>query len=167
MRLPLPCERSERIREGGRGVRSLQQAQVQGRGLLGGRVVLQTYQPEHYAVIAAAKHDFARFYEQEIAYRRDLGYPPFRRLVRITFRDASETHARGDAESAASFLRARIEKLRLTDVELIGPAPCFFSRVNKIYRWHVLLRGVDPTAVLRGLDVQRGWHVDIDPVDVL
>ncbi len=138
-----------------------------GRGLLGGRVILQTYQPDHYAVRAASKHDFSGFYEREIAYRRDMGYPPFRRLARIIFRDESEVRARTDAENAANVLRTRLKKLNLTGIEIIGPAPCFFSRVNKVYRWHLLLRGTDPAAVLRGLDIQRTWHIDIDPVDVL
>jgi primosomal protein N' (replication factor Y) len=138
-----------------------------GRGLLGGRVVLQTYQPEHYAIMAAAKHDFDGFYAQEIGYRRDLGYPPFRRLVRIVFRSESETRSQADAEEAAGFLRKRLEQLTMTGTELIGPAPCFFSRVDGVYRWHLLLRGPDPTAALRGLEIGRGWHVDIDPVDVL
>ncbi len=138
-----------------------------GRGILGGRVVLQTYQPEHYAVQTAAHHDFHRFYAQEIAYRRDLGYPPFRRLARIVFRDASETRARSEAESAAHLLRGRLAEHQLTGMEIIGPAPCFFSRVDGIYRWHVLLRGSDPAVVLRGLESQRGWHIDIDPVEVL
>jgi|GEM_PF-5796 len=138
-----------------------------GRGLLGGRVILQTYEPSNYAIQAAAKHDFDGFYAQEMAYRRDLGYPPFRRLVRIVFRSESDTHAQAEAEAAANLLRARLHKLGMTGTELIGPAPCFFSRVNQVYRWHVLLRGPDPAAALRGLEVERGWHVDIDPVDVL
>ncbi len=138
-----------------------------GRGLLGGKVILQTYQPKHYAVQMAAEHDFANFYDTEIAYRRDLGYPPFRRLARIIFRDESESRARADAESAANILRARMAKLSLTATDIIGPAPCFSSRVNKIYRWHIILRGPDPSAVLRGWDIPRNWHVDLDPVDVL
>ncbi|MEO8608587.1 MAG: primosomal protein N' [Chloroflexota bacterium] len=138
-----------------------------GRGLLGGRVVLQTYQPDHYAIKAAAKHDFDGFYAQEIGYRRDLGYPPFRRLVRIIFQSESDTRAQADAEEAANFLRKRLEQLDMTGTELIGPAPCFFSRVNQVYRWHLILRGPDPTVALRGLEIGRGWHVDIDPVDVL
>ncbi len=138
-----------------------------GRGLLGGKVILQTYQPKHYAVQMAAEHDFANFYDTEIAYRRDLGYPPFRRLARIIFRDESESRARADAESAANILRARMAKLSLTATDIIGPAPCFTSRVNKIYRWHIILRGPDPSAVLRGWDIPRNWHVDLDPVDVL
>lgn len=138
-----------------------------GRGLLGGRVVLQTYQPEHYAVVDASKHDFTRFYAQEIAYRREMGYPPFRRLVRIVFRDESEARARSQALEAANFIQGRIKRMNLSSIEIIGPAPCFFSRTNKVYRWHLMLRGGDPAALLRGLDVPRGWHVDIDPVDVL
>ena len=138
-----------------------------GRGLLGGRVVLQTYQPDHYAILAAAKHDFDGFYAQEIGYRRQLGYPPFRRLVRIIFRSESDTRAQADAEEAANFLRKRLTQLDMTGTELIGPAPCFFSRVNQVYRWHLFLRGPDPTVALRGLEIGRGWHVDIDPVDVL
>ncbi|MEZ4668607.1 MAG: primosomal protein N' [Anaerolineae bacterium] len=138
-----------------------------GRGLLGGRVILQTYQPSHYAIKAAAKHDFEGFYNQEIEYRRDLGYPPFRKLARILIRDESDTRARAEAESAANLLKARIAKLNLSATEIVGPAPCFFSRVNKVYRWHVLLRGPDPSAALRGVDIPRGWYVDLDPVDVL
>jgi primosomal protein N' (replication factor Y) (superfamily II helicase) len=138
-----------------------------GRGLLGGRVVLQTYQPDHYAIQAAAKHDFDGFYAQEIGYRRDLGYPPFRRLVRMVFRSENEARAQADAEEAASMLRRRLDKLKMTGTELIGPAPCFFSRVNQVYRWHLFLRGPDPVAALRGFEPGRGWYVDIDPVDVL
>lgn len=138
-----------------------------GRGLLGGRVILQTYQPEHYAVQFAAQHDTDGFYAKEIAYRRDLGYPPFRRMARIVIQDANDVRARSEAENAARLLQGRINNLRMTGTEVIGPAPCFFSRINRIYRWHVLLRGPDPAAALRGLEPNRGWHIDIDPVDLL
>jgi len=138
-----------------------------GRGLLGGRVILQTYQPDHYAITAAAKHDYAAFYQKEIAYRRDIAYPPFRRLVRILFRFPNETQAQREAERAAALLRRRLIDLEMTGTELIGPAPCFFTRENNIFRWQVLLRGPDPTVVLDGIDVPRGWYVDVDPVEVL
>lgn len=138
-----------------------------GRGLLGGKVILQTYEPSNYAIRMAAQHDFANFYDTEIAYRRELGLPPFRRLARIMFRDESETRVRAEAESAASGLRARIAKMGITTADIIGPAPCFFNRVNRIYRWHILLRAPDPVAILRDWEMPRGWHVDLDPVDVL
>ena len=138
-----------------------------GRGLLGGRVILQTYQPDNYAIAAAAGHDFAGFYRRELIYRRELGYPPFRRLARIVFRYASDSQARAEAERAAKFLRTRIESLNLSGIQLIGPAPCFFHRVADVFRWHLLLRGPNPALALEGIDFTRGWHIDLDPVDVL
>ncbi len=138
-----------------------------GRGLLGGRVILQTYQPDHYAITTASRHDYAAFYQREIGYRRDLGYPPFRRLLRILFRFPSETKAQQEAERAAGLLRRRLQALHMTGTELIGPAPCFFTRENNVFRWQVLLRGPDPTPALEGIDIPRGWYVDVDPVEVL
>ena len=138
-----------------------------GRGLLGGKVILQTYQPEHYTIMAAAGHDYATFYKREIAYRHDMGYPPFRRIVRILFRYPNEMKAKSEAERAAALLRQRLKSLNMTGTEIIGPAPCFFTKENRAFRWHLLLRGPDPTQALRGMDFPKGWHVDVDPVEVL
>ncbi|NWF71106.1 MAG: primosomal protein N', partial [Chloroflexi bacterium] len=138
-----------------------------GRGLLGGQVILQTYQPGHYAVAAAAQHDYAGFYAREIAYRRELGYPPFRRLARIVFRFPKAHKAQSEAERCAVWLRERLRKLKMTGTDMIGPAPCFFQRVNNHYRWQIILRGPNPADALHTLDTPPGWHIDIDPVDVL
>jgi primosomal protein N' (replication factor Y) len=138
-----------------------------GRGLLGGRVILQTYQPENDVITSAARHDYAAFYAREIARRRELGYPPYRRLARILIRANSETRAQQEAEHAASLLRHRLRVLGMSGTSLIGPAPCFFGKENDLYRWHVLLRGPDPTPALRGLDVRKGWYIDLDPIDIL
>ncbi len=138
-----------------------------GRGLLGGKVILQTYQPTHPAIAFASQHDYAGFYAHEIAARRDLGYPPLRRLVRIVFRYASETTARQEAEDAAMKLRIRLGRQELTGTELIGPAPCFYTRQDNFYRWHLLLRGPNPVAALDGITLRKGWSIDIDPVDTL
>ncbi len=138
-----------------------------GRGLLGGRAVLQTYQPDHYVIEAAAAQDFQQFYRREIAYRLDLGYPPFRRLARIVFQDVQETRVRAEAERAAALIRRRLAALNLTGTEMIGPAPCFFGRIDNVHRWHLLLRSPDPTLALEGLDLPAAWQVDIDPVGVL
>ena len=138
-----------------------------GRGLLGGRAILQTYEPDHYIIRAAAAHDFDGFYTREIAYRREMGYPPFRRLVRLLFQYQNEARAESEALRAASLLRGRIAHLGLNDTHIIGPAPCFFARINNVFRWHLLLRGPDPARALDGLDPARGWYVDIDPTDML
>lgn len=138
-----------------------------GRGLLGGKVILQTYQPGHYAVATASKHDYNTFYGREIAYRRDMGYPPFRSLIRVLFRFPTDTQAKAEAERCAALLRGRIAKLDMTGTEMIGPAPCFFNRINNVYHWHLFLRGPNPAAAFAGVDIPRGWYVDIDPVEVL
>ena len=138
-----------------------------GRGVLGGKVVVQTYQPDHYVIQAASRHDYAGFVAQESEYRRALGYPPYRRLARIVFTYTSSDRARQQAGVAAQRLRILLKERDLSGTSLIGPAPCYFSRIDKKYRWHLLLRSPDPRAALRGLSPEPGWQIDIDPVDVL
>lgn len=138
-----------------------------GRGVLGGDVVLQTYQPEHPAIQAAARHDYARFYANEITARRNLGYPPFRRLVRLVIQAAQPHVAQQEANDAAALLRARLDRHHMTESRLIGPAPCFFSRIDRQYRWQVLLRSPNPLLALQDMPIKPNWSLDVDPVDLL
>jgi primosomal protein N' (replication factor Y) len=138
-----------------------------GRGLLGGHAILQTYQPEHYVIEAAAAQDYAAFYRREIAYRIELGYPPFRRMARVVFQHTQESKVRAEAERAAAMIHHRIALLNLSGTEMIGPAPCFFAKIDNVFRWHLLLRSPDPTLALEGIDIPTSWQVDIDPVGVL
>ena len=66
-----------------------------GRGTLGGQVIIQTYSPEHYAIQAAAGHDYTLFYKREIEYRRQLRNPPFSRLARLTYSHVNDAALRG------------------------------------------------------------------------
>ncbi len=142
----------------------LQVAGRAGRGEQPGRVIVQTYQPQHPAIRAAAAHDYAAFYRAEYAARRSLGYPPFTRLVRLEYRHPDPEQARTAAERLAEQIRHRLAKAAAT--QMIGPAPCFFARERGLYRWHILLRGPDPRRWLRGLAL-HGWRVHIDPVSLL
>ena len=136
-----------------------------GRSPLGGSVVVQSYQPDHYTLQAAARHDFAGFYRLELEKRRDLGYPPFRRLVRLVYSHVSAQTAERAAEDLARRFQAALPGIG-SSVELIGPAPCFFARQAGRYRWHLLLRGLRPLDLLRD-PLPEGWQVDVDPVTVL
>jgi primosomal protein N' (replication factor Y) len=138
-----------------------------GRGLLGGQAVVQTYHPDHYAIQHAAVHDYVGFARRELPFRKALGYPPYGRLVRLLYRHTQAHKAKVAAEALAERLRAAIEEHEELDADLIGPAPAFFARVRDNYRWQILLRGVDPTRVLRRVEIPPGWRVDVDPVDVL
>jgi primosomal protein N' (replication factor Y) len=140
-----------------------------GRSARGGRVIFQTYKPEHYAVQAAAEHDYAAFYQREMSFRREQGYPPAGRLARLVFwHKKLETVQSRCAEMAAA-LRARMGEVALPgeSFDIIGPVPAFFARHRSFYRWQILVRGPDPARLLRGLDIPFGWRVDVDPVTVL
>ena len=138
-----------------------------GRGVRGGRVILQTYQPDHYAIQAASQHDYEGFYRQELRYRRELGYPPFRRFARLLFRSTNPVTVKREAHLAADILNNLIAKNQNTDTEIIGPVPCFFERIDRHYRWHIVLRGPDPKSILEQIDIRKGWHLDLNPVDIL
>jgi primosomal protein N' (replication factor Y) len=137
-----------------------------GRSVRGGRVILQTFQPEHTVIQAASKHDFAAFYAQELAGRRALGYPPFGRLVRLEYRHRENERAEAEARKTADRLKSRMEAGGYLQTTLVGPVPCFFSKLRGEYRWQILLRGPNPVELLGG---QRfdGWRVEVDPTSLL
>jgi primosomal protein N' (replication factor Y) len=138
-----------------------------GRGLLGGRVIIQTYKPEHYAIQAAAEHDFAGFYVDEIRFRTQHTLPPFRRLARLLYIDPVNERAQREADKMAKALRLHIRQQALGATEILGPTPPFFNRVDGRYRWHIIIRTPDPTRLLADFPIPRGWLVDIDPVSTL
>jgi primosomal protein N' (replication factor Y) (superfamily II helicase) len=141
-------------------------AQVAGRaGRAGeGEVVIQTYQPDHYAVVAAASHDYLSFYEREIDLREKLRYPPFRRLARLTYAHTNEQAALREASKVADGLRREVSRRGVPGTEVIGPAPGFTPRLRGRYRWQVVVKGREPAEVLEGLNLRQGWSIDVDPV---
>ena len=140
-----------------------------GRSARGGRVVIQSYRPEHHAIQAAAQHDYAAFYRRELVFRREHRYPPVRRLARLVFWEKNERKAKAESERMAAILRRRAAEMapdpRL--FEVLGPAPAFFERFRGSYRWQILISAPDPAAFLRGIDIPFGWRVDVDPMGVL
>lgn len=135
-----------------------------GRSPLGGQVVVQTYQPENYAIQNAARHDYSAFYDQEIVYRRQLRYPPFSRLVRLEYRHHNARKAKEAALTLANHLKDWLKDEPHTD--MIGPAPCFFSRLYGKYRWQIILRGLDPVKILRDRQ-PADWQIEVDPPSLL
>ena len=139
-----------------------------GRSERGGRVIVQSYRPDHYVVQAAARHDYTGFFARELAFRSEHGYPPLRRLARLLMRDARLERVRQETRRMAELLRQRLTALGLAETaDVLGPAPAFFERHRGHYRWQLLLRAPDPATVLRGLEIPLGWHVDIDPLSIL
>jgi primosomal protein N' (replication factor Y) len=138
-----------------------------GRGKGGGKVIIQTYAPGHYAVEAASKHDYAGFYEKEIAYRRQLNDPPFTRLARLVFSHTNEAVCQRQTEKMRDELLSEKDRKGLTDISVIGPAPAFLKRLRGRFRWHIIVRGTDPGVFLAPVTFGQGWVVDIDPVGIV
>jgi len=134
-----------------------------GRGSAGGHGILQTYLPDHYAIRAAAAHDYASFAEAELAGRARFGYPPFGRLAMLQTQAKRLDTVMKRAESLVTALRAASGP----DAEVFGPAPAFAAKRGGAFRMQVILRGADPVAVLDRVRPGAEWTVDVDPVTLL
>jgi primosomal protein N' (replication factor Y) len=111
-----------------------------GRGEIPGKVVIQTFNPDHHSLSYVTSHDFKGFYEEEAPLRQELGYPPFARLVRIVV----EAKKHAQAESAArrfAALASRIAGDLGGKIVVIGPSRAPISKVRNVYRWHLILKG--------------------------
>lgn len=144
-----------------------------GRGRQAGEVVIQTYAPDHYAIRAAAAHDYEGFYRAELAYRRRAGYPPFAALVRCLWSGEDEPAVIQEAQAAA----LRLGQGLPAGVEAVGPSPAPISRLQGRFRWHLVLKG-EPEPVMKAARRIKEEHeaqgradvrlaVDVDPVGML
>ena len=147
-----------------------------GRAERPGRVIVQTYNPEHYAIRAACNHDYGAFYGKELASRRANGYPPFTRLIKLGFADRSEQAAL----SLANRYRGALQGLGLErgrgDVQFLGPAEAPLHKLRGMYRYHMLLKGPHAAGVREALEALLNCvpdsgdtvvTVDIDPLDMM
>ncbi|HBE70059.1 MAG TPA: primosomal protein N' [Planctomycetaceae bacterium] len=146
-----------------------------GRGEKAGHVILQTFSPEHPAIIAASQHDFLGFAKYELAQRERYGYPPHGYLARFIVRGPDITTTEGFAESLVKQLTGRRDNLGL-DCRILGPAPPPLARLRGKFRFHCILQSPAPDQLNRLIvqtmaqlkppkDVQ--YVVDIDPIDTL
>jgi primosomal protein N' (replication factor Y) len=111
-----------------------------GRGEKPGKVIIQTFQPDHYAVVAARQHDYQSFYEHEIGLRHALSYPPYSRLINVKFSGEQDALVRQAALECAALARRSAQAAR---VEILGPAPAPLARLRNRFRWQLLLKGLD------------------------
>jgi primosomal protein N' (replication factor Y) len=135
-----------------------------GRGPIKGQVIIQTYNPEHYAIQAAAEHNYALFYEQEINYRRQFHEPPFAQLANLTYANTNDNRCREEASKLAILIKEEQARLGLAGIELIGPAPAYVHRLRGRYRWKLIVRGTELSPFLSRIPLPSGWTVDIDPI---
>jgi primosomal protein N' (replication factor Y) len=132
-----------------------------GRGPMPGRVLIQTYAPDHYAVRAAAALDVDRFADEELPRRRLLGYPPATVLARLLIADADRSRAEARGREAAA-------AVALDGVEVLGPLPAYVPRRAGRWRMQVVLRARDEARRAAALErVPAGVAIDVDPESLL
>jgi primosomal protein N' (replication factor Y) (superfamily II helicase) len=148
-----------------------------GRRSLPGRVIIQTYNPDHYSIRLAAAQDFAAFFEAEAKFRNEMDYPPFARLVNLRLEGNSEEAVRNAAQAFAAIFQNLPESS--AGVEMLGPAPCPLTRLRGKCRWQLLLKGkkwgplhraakkilekAEESVPLAGMRLV----IDVDPVNML
>ncbi|MDX2064477.1 MAG: primosomal protein N' [Fimbriimonadaceae bacterium] len=138
-----------------------------GRGTKPGKVIIQTFTPEHPAVRLVAEHDYPNFYDYAIKIREEAGYPPYCRLVNVVVSSAEPVH---QSPEFAEFGRDIAQHFTVR-----GPAPCPLERIRDQNRWHFLvaLREDESPAALRALadryQSRTTWQitVDVDPMNLM
>jgi primosomal protein N' (replication factor Y) len=140
-----------------------------GRGDDPGRVIVQTYTPEHPIIEAVQKHDYQSFADAELAQRQTLNYPPYGRLILLRLSSLDPIQVQNTAQIIATFLNNK------EGFEILGPAPASILRVANRYRWQILLK-FDPDAlpnlpdwpeVLSLSPVSVSLTIDVDPINIM
>ncbi|WP_066638763.1 primosomal protein N' [Desulfolucanica intricata] len=128
-----------------------------GRGTLPGEVIVQTYDPDHYSIITARKHDYTSFFNKEMKVRRALGYPPFSRLIRIVIYGKEESSVCYNAHLLKeSLVTAGINIAAVSEYDVLGPAPAPLHKIKQKYRWQIFLKGKS------GLDLRKITKTGLD-----
>ncbi len=148
-----------------------------GRGNRGGQVIVQTFSPEHPAIVAASHHDFIGFADAEMIQRKKFDYPPLGSIARIIIRGVDEDATERFAQALLERLEQSRDKLGV-EVRLLGPAPPPIAKLRGKFRFHILLQArnaaeLGETIRLGSAAIQLPskediqFVVDIDPMDML
>jgi primosomal protein N' (replication factor Y) (superfamily II helicase) len=148
-----------------------------GRSQLRGEVIIQTAQPGHHTLTHILHHNYRAFFDEELASREELSYPPFSRLTLIEARGENEEEVRKSAERLAATL-----KQLPAPFDILGPAPAIIGKIKKLFRWHLLLRtpkNADPTGAITRHRLRAALSaesnssrkvqliIDVDPVGLM
>jgi len=148
-----------------------------GRGDIPGEVIIQTYNPDHYAIEAAAMGDYPGFFKTEMQIRKQLQYPPYTKMARLVFSSREETKATELAETAFGALNGYLEDMN--KLMAVGPAPAPLARVRGNYRLHVVLWSTDESYLReavkkassavqkKGTGKSTRFSIDIDPYNMM
>ena len=147
-----------------------------GRGEKHGEVIIQTYNPEHYAIVKASQQDFPGFAEQELEYRRKLNYPPYYRLARLLFLCPSLELLRTEMATFGYAIQTFAKEVTDNSLLFLGPSPAPFTRISNFYRYHLIVRGVTAgvlqnavTQIVKSIKLASSvkLQIDVDPMSLM
>jgi primosomal protein N' (replication factor Y) len=140
-----------------------------------GLVVVQTFNPDHYAVRRAQNHDYQGFYEDEISLRKGLRYPPYVRLINLQISSANRDRGRSGIDIIGRLAKQAVLNNKLDKVEILGPVEAPVSKIRGRYRWQILLKGGAAKGQIFMVDIIRAEaakcglevKVDVDPMNFM
>ncbi len=135
-----------------------------GRGPRAGKVVIQTYQPENYAIKTATEQDYQKFYSKEMLYRREQGNPPYNKLIRLIYSHRNPTASYREVTRMTKMICEEKQIHGYSDIDILGPTQAYPPRLRGEYRWHIVLRGREPKLLITDVTFPRRWVIDVDPV---
>ena len=115
---------------------------------------------------AASAQDYGSFCQVEMAYRGEQELPPYGRLIHLVYLHTNQDRCHQEALRLGGVLKLQRDTWGLTEVDILGPAPAYPPRLKGRYRWHIILRGQDPSSLLKKTPLPQGWTVDVDPLSV-
>ena len=137
-----------------------------GRADTPGKAIIQTFQPNHFAISAAAAQDYRAFYQHAIQTRHKYDLPPFTSYVRLAYGSYESDDAQLEARSVRTRIDQYLENAPAADIEITGPSPAYPARLAGRYRWQILLKGQYPAQILDHVPLGPGWTIDIDPIEM-
>ncbi len=150
-----------------------------GRGDRPGRVIIQTFNPTHYSIVHARNHDYHSFYNEEISYRNELGYPPYSRISNIRISGMHERKVEGAARDVSKILSQSRKDLPhgIEKISLLGPSMCPIYKLNNKYRWNILIKAKSASVLdsylcttndaLKNIPSKVSIRIDMDPLNFL
>lgn len=156
-------------------------AQVAGRAGRGdnpGEVLIQTYTPDHYSIQAASHHNYEEFFRQEFTLRKEMGYPPFAKMVRLMVNGKDENAVQNAAENLRARLEGVVGASNGGKIFIVGPAPAALTRIKDSYRWHIIAWSADYKRLRKAME--KFWRdtggvapvkgvnlsIDVDPMSI-
>ena len=138
-----------------------------GRGQSPGTVIIQTYEPDNYAIRSAASQNYQQMYNREIESRFEQGNPPFNKIFQLRFRHPNASLCESNARKVSQDLKQVIQRQGLSNISVIGPAPATPQRIRGYYRWNLVIKGQNLHQFLDAAGIPGKCQIDVDPIHIM